>query len=116
MNNLIEIGKIIKQKRLDLNMTMDYCAKMVGITRATLWAIENGNLNYHVGTLIKLLDMLNLDLTISNNFDVVTRSRATRINKLIDKKINRFVIMCVEEYASSINKESSCVYKRIVTF
>ena len=27
-----------------------------------------------------------------------------------DKKVNRFIIMCVEQYASSINKDSKTTY------
>ncbi len=38
------------------------------------------------------------------------RMRASRINTALDKKINRFLIMCVEQYASSTNRSSKDVY------
>ena len=29
---------------------------------------------------------------------------------IIDKKINRFIVMCVEQYASSVNSDSKTIY------
>ena len=31
----------------------------------------------------------------------------------LDKKINRFIIMCVEQYSSSVNKSSSEIYREM---
>ena len=32
---------------------------------------------------------------------------------VIDKKINRFIVMCVEQYAASINQKSDVTYSRL---
>ena len=48
-----------------------------------------------------------------NSQDLKTRKRATRINSALDKKINRFIVMCVEQYAASINQKSDVTYSRL---
>lgn len=112
MENKIEIGKKIKNKRLGLNLRMDDVAKEVGITRSTLWSIENGSGNYTIDVLFKLLSFLNMSIDI-NEQEKAVRQRATRTNSALDKKINRFIIMCVEQYASSVNKGSGEVYQEL---
>jgi hypothetical protein len=42
-----------------------------------------------------------------------TRKRATRTNSALDKKINRFIVMCIEQYASSVNKSSGTIYNEL---
>lgn len=111
MENKVQIGEIIKNKRLLLNLRMDDVAKQVGITRPTLWSIENGNGNYSIDVLLNLLSKLNLSLDIGVIKETNNRSRATRANSIIDKKINRFIVMCVEQYASSINSDSKSAYE-----
>ena len=106
MENKIKIGEIIRSKRLQLNLRMDDIAKQVGITRMTLGSIENGSRNYTIDVLLKLLNVLNLSLDIGFSEFEGNRSRATRINSTVDKKINRFVVMCIEQYATLIKSSS----------
>ena len=112
METKLTIGNKIKTKRLSLNLRMDDVAKEVGITRTTLGAIENGDGNYTIDALIRLLNFLGLsfdiDLSCSNN-----RNRATRTNTVSDKKINRFIVMCIEQYASSKQMDSKSVFKKL---
>lgn len=110
MNNKIEIGKRIKNKRLELNLRMDDVAKELDITRSTLWSIEDGKGNYSIDTLLKLLSFLNISIDFKTEETKTERTRATRTNSALDKKINRFVIMCVEQYASYTNKGSQNAY------
>ena len=112
MTNKIEIGEKIRNKRLQLNLRMDDVAKKANITRSTLWSIENGNGNYTIDALLKVLGFLSLNLDI-NTQEFQTRKRATRTNNLLDKKINRFIVMCVEQYSSSINENSRFVYSKL---
>ena len=113
MENKFEIGEKLKNKRLQLNLRMDDVANEVGITRSTLWSIENGNGNYSIDILIKLLATLNLSFDIGAIDGDIDRNRATRTNTVLDKKINRFIVMCVEQFASSINRKSNNVYKEL---
>ena len=112
MENKSSIGEKLKNKRLQLNLRMDDVAKEVGITRSTLWSIENGNGNYTIDTLLKLLSFLDMSIGIDTQEQGVRR-RATRTNSVLDKKINRFIVMCVEQYASNINQESGATYSRL---
>ena len=112
MENKVDIGKKIKNKRLILNLRMDDVAKQVGITRSTLWSIENGKGHYTIDTLLKLLSVLNMSISLDKQ-EEKTRIRATRTNTVLDKKINRFIIMCVEQYAASVNKSSGITYNEL---
>ena len=113
MNNKNEIGKRIKEKRLSLNLRMDDVAREVGITRSTLWSIENSSGNYTIDTLLKLLELLNMSIDINAQENEGERKRATRTNTVLDKKINRFIVMCVEQYASYVNQSSNIVYNKL---
>ena len=112
MENKLLIGEKIKNKRLQLNLRMDDVAKKVGITRSTLWAIENGSGNYTIDTLLSLLKVLDMSIDISAQ-EQNTRKRAARVNNVLAKKINRFIIMCVEQYALSVNKNSAETYNKM---
>ena len=112
MESKFEIGQKLKNKRLELNLRMDDVAKEVGITRSTLWAIENGSGNYTIDTLLRLVSFLNMSIDIGTQTQG-TRKRATRTNSALDKKINRFIVMCVEQYASSVNESSSDIYNHL---
>ena len=110
MENKVEIGSKIKEQRLYLNLTMDEVCKKVDITRSTLWSIESGKGNYSIDVLLKILELLNISLSLDSSNAEPIRIRASRINTALDKKINRFLIMCIEQYASFTNKSSRDVY------
>ena len=113
MKELLVLGRTIKAKRLALNLRMDDVANKAGITRATLWSIEKGQSNCSICSLFKVLEILGLSFEINNQTNDQTRDRATRINSALDKKINRFVIFCVEQYAQYIDKKSEDTYKQM---
>ena len=114
MEEAVFLGNKIKEKRLALNLRMDDVAKEVGITRPTLWAIEKGTGNYSASSLFKVMNILGLSLSVESNGSIDTkRNRASRLNTLLDKKINSFLIMCVEQYAHSVNRSSGEVYKEM---
>ncbi len=113
MEQLKEIGEKIRQKRLSLNMTMDCCAEKAGISRATLWSIERGTSNCSVKALFNLMTTLGLSFSLNDSECDTKRIRATRLNSVQSKKINRFLIMCIENYAESVSESSSAVYKKM---
>ena len=113
MENKLKIGSIIKHKRLELNLRMDDVANRVGITRSTLWSIENGKGNYTIDVFLKLVNILGLSLTLESQENKNERKRATRVNTLLDKKINRFIIMCIEQYALKTNTDSKTTYNQL---
>ena len=111
MENLVLLGNTIKEKRLMLNMTTDVLARKAGVSRQTISFIENGKGNYSIITLLRIIEILDISLKLNSEEKLTNRERATRINTKMSKKINRFIIMCVEQYASFINKQSGYVYK-----
>ena len=113
METKLELGRRIRNKRLELNLRVNDVAKEVGIARATLWSIENGKGNYSIDNLIKLLGFLNLSFEIGSTGGIPNRKRATRAITLLDKKVNRFIVMCVEQYASYAQESSKSVFKAL---
>ncbi len=59
------IGKYIKQRRKELNVTQPVLATLSGIGLNTLVAIERGAGNPQIDTLNTVLDTLGLQLNIS---------------------------------------------------
>ena len=115
MNELYSLGQSIKEQRLLLNLRMEDVAQKAGITRATLWSIEKGRGCFSAVSLFKVLNILGLSFRIDNqNKSNSHRNRATRINTIFDKKLNRFIVMCVEQYAASTNESSGVVYKKML--
>lgn len=109
------IAKLIKNRRLSLNLTMDYLAKKVGITRATLSAIEKGSTNCTFDSVLRILLFLNMNIVINTKNETKSnRRRATRTLTKLDKDINRFVVMSVEVYALSVKKDSSIIYDEML--
>ena len=112
--NTLSIGEQIKERRLELNLRMDDVAKRANTSRATLSSIENGKANYSINLLLKLFEILGLSFSISGNTSSINRDRASRINKKEDKKINRFLVMCIEAYAKYTNSSSQSAYKKMI--
>ena len=58
--------------------------------------------------------MLSLEMTISNPYQkTVSRTSDSRINTALSKEINRFLVMCIMQYAFSIGSSSKEVYERM---
>ena len=114
MTQLQQIGQTIKECRLARNLRMEDVARDANISRVTLYNIEKGFDNYSISSMLSVLKVLDLYLVIENgDLNLSRRERATRGISIHDKKVNRFVVMCVEMYAASINKPSEVVYKEM---
>ena len=114
MTQLQQIGQEIRQCRLAKNLRMDDVARKANISRVTLYNIEKGNENYSISAILNVLQVLNLYFKLGNLVsNDEKRIRATRQFTLHDKKINRFIVMCVEKYAESIKEPSELVYKEM---
>ena len=113
MESKIEIGQRLKNRRLALNLRMDDLAKQAGITRSTLWSIEKGSGNYSIDALLRLTAILGMTLDLGDQENGTKRKRATRTNTAMDKKTNRFIVMCVEQYAAKVRQGSGAVYEKL---
>lgn len=65
----IKIGKIIKKRRLELNLELKDLQDYSGVNYASISDIENGKANPTIKTLEKLLDALGMEI----NIEVVTK-------------------------------------------
>jgi len=111
MENEVYLGNVIKAKRLSLNLTMSYVAKQANISRSTLWSIERGTGNCSMKALFEIMNVLGLSFSFDDYIlDVPKRERATRTITAFDKKVNRFVVMCIEQYAKYSHKSSDKAY------
>ena len=114
MTQLQQIGQTIKDCRLAKNLRMEDVAHEANISRVTLYNIEKGTGNYSISAMMNVLKVLDLYLNLENAISKSDeRERATRLVTAYDKKVNHFVVMCIEEYAESINKPSEEVYKEM---
>ena len=114
MEQLFWLGKMIKEKRLAQNLRMDDVARKADISRVTLWSIEKGEGNCSLSSLLRVMDVLGLRMTVENQSSLENeRARATRANTVLSKKINRFIIMCVEQYALFSGSRSDVIYKEM---
>ena len=105
------IGEAIKAKRIAVNLTSEQLAIACKISRSTLFAIESGTGNYSIDALLKVLDVLSIDIKLKGCVKPnISKARATRINTKLDKKINRFVIMSIEQYCTLKGKTSEQLY------
>lgn len=60
-----EIGKIIKTRRKSLKITQPTLALLAGVGLNTLVAIERGNGNSKIQTIMAILDTLGLQLDVT---------------------------------------------------
>lgn len=62
--NLKEIGKIIRKRRAFLGVNQSDLAEISGVAIKTIYAIESGKANPSAETLIKLLQVLGMEINI----------------------------------------------------
>lgn len=60
-----EIGEIIKVRRKSLNITQPTLASLAGVGLNTLVAIERGNGNAKIQTILAVLDTLGLKIEVT---------------------------------------------------
>lgn len=87
-----EIGKLIRKERINLGLTQEELGQKVGVGKAQISKIENGQ-GSRISTLKKVLDTLNLTATVELN------AAATGINK----KLIEYVVANISEFAKSMN-------------
>ncbi|HJC52083.1 MAG TPA: DUF3791 domain-containing protein [Candidatus Alistipes merdavium] len=83
-----EIGKLIRKERNNLGLTQEELGQKVGVGKAQISKIENGQ-GSRISTLKKVLDTLNLTATVELN------AAATGINK----KLIGYVVANISEFA-----------------
>ncbi len=59
----IQIGNLIRTRRKELGLTQAALADKVGLRQATVSQIETGSNATRIGTLLRVIAMLDMDLT-----------------------------------------------------
>ena len=59
----IQLGNLIRMRRKELGLTQAALADKVGLRQATISQIETGSNATRLGTLLRVIAMLDLDLT-----------------------------------------------------
>ncbi|MFZ6023213.1 MAG: helix-turn-helix domain-containing protein [Bacteroidota bacterium] len=62
--NLLEIGQLIQKRRDSLLIKQEDLAELSGITTKTIYMLEKGKGNPSFSTLVKILQVLGLEMTI----------------------------------------------------
>ena len=69
----LEIGTTIKKARKRLKWTQKKLSNETGLSQQTISSIENGNLNFSIDTLIRVVKTLRLKISIqSDNYNIMT--------------------------------------------
>lgn len=85
-----EIGKLIRKERNNLGLTQEELGQKVGVGKAQISKIENGQ-GSRISTLKKVLDTLNLTATVELNTATV-----------INKKLIEYVVANISEFAKNM--------------
>jgi len=64
-----KIGEKLRQIRIKKGWTQKEAAQKMGISQQTISSIETGSLNYSIETLLKVIDALDIVISISNKKD-----------------------------------------------
>lgn len=63
--DLLSIGKAIKDRRMALDITRPKLAELAGVNRNTLYQLENGLSNPSLGVVMKVADVLGMELKLT---------------------------------------------------
>ena len=63
--DLLSIGKAIKDRRMTLRITRPKLAELAGVNRNTLYQLENGLSNPSLGVVMKVADVLGMELKLT---------------------------------------------------
>ncbi len=62
--NKLEIGRLIKNRRVKLKITQQDISDMTDISTPIISSLENGTSNISLSNLLEMLDVLGLDIKI----------------------------------------------------
>jgi DNA-binding XRE family transcriptional regulator len=82
INQLAEIGQVIRQHRKSFKITANATAKTAGISRVTLHRIEKGEPTVSMGAYLNVISALDLNLHLSAKSDVAREVGSGREGKL----------------------------------
>lgn|GEM_PF-339786 len=66
IENTVHLGEIIREHRKISGLSRIECARLAGIGKTVLYDIEHGKTTVQLDTLLKLLNVLNISLTVES--------------------------------------------------
>ena len=82
VNQLADIGQLIRQHRKSFKITANAAAETAGISRVTLHRIEKGESTVSMGAYLNVISALDLNLHLAAKTDTGNTANAGSVGKL----------------------------------
>lgn len=61
---LLQFGQLIKEVRINKDMTQDELGNLIGVTKSQISKLENGSSNMTIGTIFRIFKAMNSELHV----------------------------------------------------
>lgn len=69
INSIIDISEFVKKRRKSLGLTQSECAAMCNVGNRFFSELENGKETLHIGKVINCLQILGINISLTNRED-----------------------------------------------
>lgn len=69
INSIADISEAVKNRRKSLNLTQSECAAMCNVGNRFFSELENGKETLHIGKVINCLQILGINISLTNRED-----------------------------------------------
>lgn len=69
INSITDISEVVKKRRKSLGLTQSECAAMCNVGNRFFSELENGKETLHIGKVINCLQILGIDISLTNRED-----------------------------------------------
>lgn len=69
INSIIDISEVVKKRRKSLGLTQSECAAMCNVGNRFFSELENGKETLHIGKVINCLQILGINISLTNRED-----------------------------------------------
>ena len=69
INSITDISEVVKKRRKSLGLTQSECAAMCNVGNRFFSEIENGKETLHIGKVINCLQILGINISLTNRED-----------------------------------------------
>lgn len=69
INSITDISEVVKKRRKSLGLTQSECAAMCNVGNRSFSELENGKETLHIGKVINCLQILGINISLTNRED-----------------------------------------------
>ena len=69
INSITDISEVVKKRRKSLGLTQSECAAMCNVGNRFFSELENGKETLHIGKIINCLQILGINISLTNRED-----------------------------------------------